>query len=322
MPLVIKTKASSFFIIMIFCILITIISVIIAIICATKRIKVDIAIKENNDNLKKELDILESKKEVLLTNINDSTNQLDKIQTIINNSEKNQEKISQDAFNNYLKILENEYDKKEKEYNLLCQNLDNAYEKQQILILEEINKNKAELDKIKSTRAAAIDAQRKEKEIKEKLSFYCLNLSKTDIQDIQKLEDLKPSLHNQRILSMLIWSTFFQKQMTALCNNVLGTNTIIGIYKITNQKNNMCYIGQSTDIANRWKQHAKCGLGIDTPPANKLYKAMIEEGIWNFSWELLEQCSREELDEKEKFYINLYQSYEFGYNSNTGNNRR
>lgn len=67
---------------------------------------------------------------------------------------------------------------------------------------------------------------------------------------------------------------------------------------------------------NRWKDHAKCGLGIDTPAANKLYKAMQEDGIWNFSWELLEECSENKLNEKERFYIELYDSYNFGYNSN------
>ena len=67
----------------------------------------------------------------------------------------------------------------------------------------------------------------------------------------------------------------------------------------------------------RWKDHAKCGLGIDTPSSNKLYKAMLEDGIWNFSWELIEQCSKEELNEKEKFYINMYKSYDYGYNSNS-----
>jgi group I intron endonuclease len=117
---------------------------------------------------------------------------------------------------------------------------------------------------------------------------------------------------------MLIWSTYFQKSMTALCNNVLGTNTICGIYKITNQNNDMCYIGQSVDISTRWKNHAKCGLGIDTPAGNKLYKAMQEEGIWNFSWELLEKCPREELNKKENYYIELYKTYEYGYNSNIG----
>lgn len=42
---------------------------------------------------------------------------------------------------------------------------------------------------------------------------------------------------------MLIWQTYYQKQMTSLCNNVLGVNPICGIYKITNQLNNKCYIG-------------------------------------------------------------------------------
>ena len=120
---------------------------------------------------------------------------------------------------------------------------------------------------------------------------------------------------------MLIWSTYWQKPMTALCNNVLGTSIVTGIYKITNQETGECYIGQAADVAKRWKDHAKCGLGIDTPAGNKLYKAMQEYGIWNFSWELLEQCERVDLDEKERYYIQLYKSYEFGYNSQRGNQK-
>ena len=106
--------------------------------------------------------------------------------------------------------------------------------------------------------------------------------------------------------------------MTALCNNVLGTSIVTGIYKITNQETNQCYIGQAVDVATRWKNHAKCGLGIDTPANNKLYKAIQEYGIWNFSWELLEKCSKEELNEKESFYIDLYDSKSYGYNSSNG----
>jgi group I intron endonuclease len=118
---------------------------------------------------------------------------------------------------------------------------------------------------------------------------------------------------------MLIWSTYFQKQTTALCNNVLGINKVCGIYKITNLKTGLCYIGQAVDVAERWKQHVKCGLGIDTPAQNKLYKAMLRDGITNFSFELLEQCERNLLNEKEKFYIGLYQSCDYGYNSTSGN---
>ena len=80
----------------------------------------------------------------------------------------------------------------------------------------------------------------------------------------------------------------------------------------------MCYIGQSVDLARRWKDHAKCGLGIDTPQNNKLYQAMIQDGLWNFSFEILEECPTNELNQKERYYIQLYKSYEFGYNSNKG----
>ena len=118
---------------------------------------------------------------------------------------------------------------------------------------------------------------------------------------------------------MLIWQTYWQKPLKALAANILGNKTVVGIYKITNTKTKECYIGQSVDIAKRWADHAKCGLGIDTPQGNKLYKAMMEYGIYSFSWELLEECPKEQLDEKEKYYIDLYDAYNYGYNSTKGN---
>jgi hypothetical protein len=48
---------------------------------------------------------------------------------------------------------------------------------------------------------------------------------------------------------------------------------------------------------------------------------MAEDGLESFSFELLEECSRDQLNEKERFYIQLYQSDKYGYNSNTGINK-
>ena len=226
--------------------------------------------------------------------------------------------VSDSARDEYGKYLETTYQKIENEYDNLLKNLQNAYNEEQEDLLDEIAEIRNNLDSLRATRAAAIQAQLKEKEIKEQLSFYCLQPTANELDDVRALERVKPSLHQPRILCMLIWSTYFQKPMTALCSNVLGTAIVTGIYKITNQETNECYIGQAVDVAKRWKDHAKCGLGIDTPASNKLYKAIQEYGIWNFSWELLEQCSKEELNEKESFYINLYDSCTYGYNSNTG----
>lgn len=180
---------------------------------------------------------------------------------------------------------------------------------------QEISK---ELQKMDQTYQSRIAARIREEEVKQKKDFYCLHLPQDELQDISVLNTIKPKLKNPRILSMLIWSTYYQKKMTTLCNNVTGVNPITGIYKITNQLNQQCYIGQAKDISKRFKEHAKCGLGIDTPQNNKLYKAMLEDGLENFSWEVLEKCPLDQLNEKEAYYINAYQSYNFGYNSNSG----
>ena len=262
---------------------------------------------------------LQQKKEYLSQDIQESVDKLQKLNQSIDDDLEQRKNLSQKAFENYFEILENAYEKTEQEYNNNVQKLEKKYKDKEIELQKELQVVQEDLKSIKATHTAAIEAQLKEQEIKEKNKFYMLIPSNHDIDDIQKLERIKLELHSPRILSMLIWSTFFQKPMTKLCNNILGTNVVTGIYKITNQKNNMCYIGQSVDIATRWKNHAKCGLGIDTPADNKLYKDMMSEGIWNFSWELLEECSKDKLNEKEKFYIELYQAKDYGYNSTKGN---
>ena len=220
----------------------------------------------------------------------------------------------------YFDNLEKYYQKQEKDFDNKLLQLQNNYDNEKAQYEKLFNQAVAQLNKIQATRDAAIAASLKEQEVKEKSSFYCLNVKSEDLNDIKILEEVKTRLRNPRILSMLIWSTYFQKDMTALCNRVLGLTTVIGIYKITNQKNGRCYIGQSVDVSKRWKEHAKCGLGIDTPAGNKLYKEMQEVGIWNFSWELLETCSRADLNEKERFYIDLYKSKDYGYNTVKGVN--
>lgn len=268
---------------------------------------------------------IEKEKELLIDEIKEKNNE---IKTLDNDLSLLQSKISlsqawlddqkinlNESFSSYVEILEHSYQEKEKEHDDAIDAMKWAYIKEQENLMAETDNIKKDLDILRNTRAAAQEALLKEKQIKEQLDFYCLHISPEEQDDILTLERVKTKLHQPRILCMLIWSTYFQKQMTSLCNNIIGINKISGIYKITNQKTNECYIGQAVDIATRWKNHAKYGLGIDTPQNNKLYKAMQEDGLWNFSWELLEKCPKEQLDEKEQFYINLYQSKEYGYNS-------
>ena len=281
--------------------------------------KINIEVDEENKSIALTNLQLTTQKENLENSVEKELIKLTNIQNDVKNILSSQTETSRQAFENYCDVLDSKYVEKEQEFNEMVKSLETAYANQQSKILEDIEAVKSNLENIKATRAALIEAQLKEKEIQEQLDFYCLHPSEVDKDDISKLERIKADLHNPRILSMLIWQTFFQKDMTTLCNNVLGANVVTGIYKITNINNQKCYIGQAVDVAKRWKDHAKCGLGIDTPAGNKLYAAIQKEGIWNFSWELLEACSASLLDEKEKYYIELYQSKDFGYNITKGN---
>lgn len=51
----------------------------------------------------------------------------------------------------------------------------------------------------------------REQEIKEQKEFYSLTVSASDLFDIQALEAIKQKLSKPRILSMLIWQTYYQK---------------------------------------------------------------------------------------------------------------
>ena len=261
---------------------------------------------------------LETNKTILDNNIKEKKEQLNDIQNNISKTIDNQKELSQKAFENYCEVLDNQYKEYEEEYKIYQENLETSYSNKQLELMRVLDETRAELDKIKATRTAAIQAQTREKEIEEKLSFYCLTIAETELRDIAVLESIKPKLVNPRILSMLIWQTYWQKPLNRLIADVVGTGVTSGIYKITNVKTKECYIGQAVNISDRFKQHCKAACGIDTPAGNKLYKAMQEYGIQNFSWEVLEPVPAIQLNEKEAYYINLYDSKNYGYNSNIG----
>lgn len=184
--------------------------------------------------------------------------------------------------------------------------------------IQEKEQIQTEIDKLKASLSAGVEARLREQEKKDKINFYKLSISEADLADVKMLQNLKSSFHKPVVLSKLIWTQYFQKQMTELCDRVLGKKTICGIYKITNLLTEQCYIGQSVNISDRWKQHCKCGLGIEASATNVLYNSMQRDKIWNFSFELLEECSRELLNQKEAFWIDTYSSNIYGLNTMKG----
>ena len=91
---------------------------------------------------------------------------------------------------------------------------------------------------------------------------------------------------------------------------------VCGIYKITNKINGKCYIGQSNDIHRRWKQELAPNAKLNP----HLARAFEKYGIDNFEFEIIEECQREQLNEREQFYIEIYHSIDpkLGYNKTEG----
>ena len=92
---------------------------------------------------------------------------------------------------------------------------------------------------------------------------------------------------------------------------------MIGIYKITNNLNKHSYIGQSVRIEHRWQEH-KSHYNWQRESKKPLYLAFQKYGIENFTFEVLEECEREKLSEREKYWIAFYNTYKDGYNQTSG----
>lgn len=190
----------------------------------------------------------------------------------------------------------------------------------QLEINEEINELKANLTIIKSKYDAVIEEAKRREEMENKLDYYRIIIPEEDKNEINALMSIEHLLSNKRNLYMLIWSSYYTKRVNELAVRVLGNQPIMGIYRITNIETQQMYIGQAKDIRERWREHCKCGLRIDTPGSNKLYPNMIKYGIENFTFELMEKCDNaSQLNEKEKYWIEFYDTYHNGLNNTQGN---
>lgn len=94
---------------------------------------------------------------------------------------------------------------------------------------------------------------------------------------------------------------------------------ISGIYKITNKINNKVYIGQSVNIEERWDYH-KAVCHWDNQSA--LYRAFKKYGIKNFDFQVIEKVPpiKEQLNEREIYWIKYYDACKNGYNLTKGGN--
>ena len=211
------------------------------------------------------------------------------------------DKQKKEIFDNYGEVV--------KEYEGMKARAKEKYDK----VMEEYNNT---IDKKKEEIQNLIEQFKKDEEARKEVDFYRIPISSAAKNDIDKLKSVAAQLSKPMVLFKLIWKEYYENGFNAMIGRVLGGDKDkSGIYKITNINNQMVYIGQAVNIGSRWRTHVKRGLGCEEQTNNRLYTALWEEGVENFTFQVVEFCDRKDLTEREKFYISMYQSKEYGYNS-------
>ena len=215
-------------------------------------------------------------------------------------------------------LLENEF--KEKKENKLKEfdDIVNFLQTQEASMRNEIEQLKLVLEDYRTKRAAINEEILRQKQIEEQQDFYRIQIDPNEINDIEILRDTARRLQRPEIINKIIWSGYYQKPLAELRKRLLPNGDISGVYKITRLKTNEIYIGQSTSIDKRWQEHVKSALGVGTLASSQLHRVMAADGCENFTFEVLEETPKEKLRERESYYIDFYDSKNYGLNTIKG----
>ena len=199
-------------------------------------------------------------------------------------------------------------------YNKQLENIAKAHQMAQ----DELNQITINLEAFRAKQESINKEILRQRELEEKQNFYRVCLSENDISDINLLKTTRQNLKKPEIIDKIIYDNYIAKPVLEMIKRVLQNTTCSGIYKITCQKTKEIYIGKSTDIKNRWQQHCKTAFNCGTIASSILHRKMQQYGIENFTFELLEKVPKDQLSEREKYYIDFYKTKEIGLNERNG----
>ena len=178
----------------------------------------------------------------------------------------------------------------------------------------ELSSLKSEIEDYRQKREIINKEILRQREISENQNFYRVCLTDEAKADIELLTSIMPRISKRESFNKLIYDTYIAKPVNEMIKRVLGSRTPTGIYKITRLKTGEIYIGKSTNIHDRWQQHCKSAFHVGTISHSQLHTTMELDGIENWTFEVIEECSKENLTTRESYWIKFYGSKEYGLN--------
>lgn len=194
----------------------------------------------------------------------------------------------------------------QQEYKTKTEVLEEDFQQKKYQIDTELSSCQKSLDQFKQIQDSVNEAIRRKKELEEQEYFYSIDVSKNDQEDISILQSMDARLHNRDVIPKLVWELFIRRPTQEMIKRVTGGKDGSGIYKITYKKTGEAYIGKTTSFSTRWQNHIKTAIGLEAAARATLHNRMAKDGLWNYTFEILERVGKEHLSAREAYYIDLY----------------
>lgn len=175
------------------------------------------------------------------------------------------------------------------------------------LILEQ-----AKIEQLRRNQIEVTEAIMREALLREE---YHLNITDSDKLEIKELQMVAAKYVRIRpVILKAVYEIYYAPEVKKLVARVVGKTKVCGIYRITSRIDGRIYIGKSVDIAARWQTHFKRAAGVETETTNLLYPAMRQDGLDQFSFEIIEKVEDDtKLGEREKYWQEFYDAKSHGF---------
>ena len=169
-------------------------------------------------------------------------------------------------------------------------------------VCDEIEVLREELASLKEQNRVALG-------VKENGGFHRFKLSNREkelVGLVREIEKGYPEL--EKDLAKIEWSKVWLPQLQKWCGELSG---VCGIYRLrVIGEENVCYVGQAKDIKERWYQHVKKMVGVDSKGGELLYEYEPDQ----LEWGVIEKVKEGELNERERYWIEFFGCREIGLN--------